>query len=436
MAVTTTLTPFPNPAPNIQTQSQEVFSQNADSAFSHLITEFPDINAVGDEINLTAVEVNNNAVIASQQATIATDKAAIAVDSATNALNNWNDFQGVYYGSLASEPTTDPLGNAMGKGDLYYNSTTNEINSFDGVNWVVPKFGATAGFRAEPFTATSGQTVFTVAGGYSPAAATVFKNGAKLIAGVDVDLTSGTTFTLTVGAVATDVFDFLGFGSFDVADTYSMAQIDTKDAQSTLASVSGPYMTYGGSANAITLTSVNKAADTAYIVGAQYRFRATATNAGIATVSVDGLPVVTIKTITGVDLPAGYIRTDVDTVGTYDGINFITDRQIEHGSNANGEFRRLADGRLEMSVIGVTLPYLSGNRLGYTWTFPIATIDITYIVQFATESLSVANTASYGNTVWIDSKATTSGRSSLICNSYFATSDTAVADLSLTGRWY
>ena len=82
------------------------------------------------------------------------------------------------------------------------------------------------------------------------------------------------------------------------------------------------YATRGGTANAITA------------------------NTGPVTINVDGQGAIEARTITNVALPAGYIRTDADTVATYDGTRWIVDRQIENGSNANGAFQRTADGTL------------------------------------------------------------------------------------------
>ncbi|MFI8479628.1 hypothetical protein ACIGCM_03565 [Pseudomonas sp. NPDC078700] len=113
--------------------------------------------------------------------------------------------------------------------------------------------------------------------------------------------------------------------------------------------IGSPYCTYGGTANALTLTVNDQLGKpSAYVAGAQYRFRATAANTGAATVNVEGLGATPLVTVTGVALPAGYIRTDVDTVITYDAVGgrFVTGRELERGSNANGDFERFADGRL------------------------------------------------------------------------------------------
>lgn len=100
------------------------------------------------------------------------------------------------------------------------------------------------------------------------------------------------------------------------------------------------WATYGGSANAITLT----AGVVSLVRGVQVRFRATASNTAAATINLDGLGAIACRTITGAVLPAGYIRTDADTVATYDGTYWIVDRQLERGANANGSFYRDASG--------------------------------------------------------------------------------------------
>jgi hypothetical protein len=85
----------------------------------------------------------------------------------------------------------------------------------------------------------------------------------------------------------------------------------------------GDYMTYGGTANAITLTSANTLPNSTLNVGDRIRFKATITNTGPTTITVDGGPNTACVTPTGVALPAGFIRTDVITECEYDGSNFV-----------------------------------------------------------------------------------------------------------------
>src|SRR5690606_8779342 len=67
--------------------------------------------------------------------------------------------------------------------------------------------------------------------------------------------------------------------------------------------------TRGGSANAITLTQSG-----ALVAGTMVRWRAAAPNTGATTIAFNGGSAIACRTITGVVLPSGYIRTDVDTV--------------------------------------------------------------------------------------------------------------------------
>ena len=102
--------------------------------------------------------------------------------------------------------------------------------------------------------------------------------------------------------------------------------------------------TYGGTADVITITTGLSL--TALTTGMEIRFRATAANTGATTINVDAIGAVAALTVTSAALPATYIRTDVDTVIRYNGTNWIADRQIERGSNANGQYVKWADGTL------------------------------------------------------------------------------------------
>jgi hypothetical protein len=142
----------------------------------------------------------------------------------------------------------------------------------------------------------------------------------------------------------------------------------------------GQYFTYGGTANAITLTAVaGTSAPTAYVAGMMVRFRATASNTGATTINVSGLGVKTVRTITNVACPSGYIRTGIDTVAVYDGTNFIAQREIERGSNANGGFVKYADGTLVCNSPSMTLVYGTSLWLETIWVFPSVFIDSSYM---------------------------------------------------------
>lgn len=127
-----------------------------------------------------------------------------------------------------------------------------------------------------------------------------------------------------------------------------------------------------GTANVIILTAGYISLPT----GTQVRFRAGGVNTGAATINLDGMGAKECRTITGAVLPAGYIRTDADTVATYNGNHWVVDRDMERGSNANGEFVRFADGTLICSATLTGLgPISIANGSDYrsdriVWTFP------------------------------------------------------------------
>ena len=75
-------------------------------------------------------------------------------------------------------------------------------------------------------TATSGQTQFTVTGGYNINALTVYRNGAKLTQGRDFTAVDGATVILVTPAVLADVIDFHVFENFKVADAIRSAESD------------------------------------------------------------------------------------------------------------------------------------------------------------------------------------------------------------------
>jgi hypothetical protein len=75
-------------------------------------------------------------------------------------------------------------------------------------------------------TATQGQTVFTVTGGYRINAISVFRNGVKLASGVDFRANDGSTVTLINAAQLNDEIQFHIFDDFRVSDAIQSAASD------------------------------------------------------------------------------------------------------------------------------------------------------------------------------------------------------------------
>jgi len=165
-----------------------------------------------------------------------------------------------YLGTNTVNPTIDNRGQPLIVGMFYWNTTDNELRVYSNVGWVAPTTDAVLASVAaqaalndvttlsnlqamqdlynalnvsngvlnrEVFTATAGQTVFTIAGGYTVGSIDVYKNGLKLTNGVEVDVSTGTTIVLTLPALLSDTIETLSFSSFSVANTYSKAQVDS-----------------------------------------------------------------------------------------------------------------------------------------------------------------------------------------------------------------
>lgn len=190
-----------------------------------------------------------------------------------------------------------------------------------------------------------------------------------------------------------------------------------------------PYCAVGGSANARTLTSGLNL--TSLVTGQQVRFRANVTNSASTTINLDGLGVKTAKTPTGANLPAGYLRTDVDTEATYDGTNWIVYRRVESGSNGSGSWTRYEDGSQVCWVDELALPdstTASGSifRSGTgTWTFPAGFVDSNVAVTITGTTLQA----------WASGGTTSASGATVRAFSYISATGITAGAQAL-GRWY
>lgn len=194
----------------------------------------------------------------------------------------------------------------------------------------------------------------------------------------------------------------------------------------------GDYFTYGGTANAITLTSANLKAGGTLIAGMKFRFKATTTNTGATTIAVDGGAATACVTPTGVALPAGFIRTDVFTECEYDGANFVVSRKVESGSNANGEWTKWEDGRAETSFFktGESVTFVaSGSIFGAlkTYTMPIP------LTSVSSYTASVADSGVWGGG---NNASTTLFSIAIFSSSGAARTGTLNVSSHVVGKWY
>jgi hypothetical protein len=188
------------------------------------------INTVaGISSDVTAVAANNADV--STVSGISTEVAAVgavASDIPTVAANvtDITNFADVYLGAKTSDPSTRNDSSALQTGDLYFNTSADEMRVYTGSAWKATGSAVNGTTARQTFTATAAQTTFSVTGGYDGGFADVYLNGVKLVNGVDVDVTSGTDVVLTVGASAGDSVDVIAYGAFVLANHYTIAQAD------------------------------------------------------------------------------------------------------------------------------------------------------------------------------------------------------------------
>jgi len=186
----------------------------------------------------SATAAAGSATTASTQATNASSSATAAAASAAAAAASLDNFDDRYLGSKSTAPTLDNDGNALITGALYFNDGTVVLDNkgmwtYDGSQWIKASAASQAILVTYEYLATQGQTTFSGADAnsltlaYTAGSIVVTLNGVKLRPGNDYTATNGTSVVLAVGAAAGDDLVVDAFSTFDVANTYTQAQVDT-----------------------------------------------------------------------------------------------------------------------------------------------------------------------------------------------------------------
>jgi len=171
-----------------------------------------DMNTLGTTQNVS--DMNTLAGISGLN-TLASNSANVT--TVANNLSSVNNFAEVYRIS-SSAPTS-----SLNVGDLYFDTTANELKVYKSSGWAAA--GSTVNGTAARFkyTASANQTTFTGTDdngstlAYDAGFIDCYLNGSKLVNGVDVTVTSGSSVVLSVGATASDILDIVAYGTFNVA---------------------------------------------------------------------------------------------------------------------------------------------------------------------------------------------------------------------------
>ena len=109
-------------------RSDELYSTGASQAAASATAAANSATAAASSQSAAA----SSATAAASSATTASTQATNAAASATSAESDLNTFKGQYFGALASDPVTDPLSNTINQGDIYYNTTSEQVRIFNG----------------------------------------------------------------------------------------------------------------------------------------------------------------------------------------------------------------------------------------------------------------------------------------------------------------
>ena len=182
--------------------------------------------------NLSGVSASDLTTVANIGGTVLGNvSGAVAnINQVASNLTAISDFAGIYLGAASSNPATDPDGSALDGGELYFNTSDNQLKVFSSSSGWQNAGSAINGTSAR-FTFTISGTPTTVSGNddagnalsYSPNFMDVYLNGAKMVNGTDVTITSGNSIVFASALTNGDVVDCVAFGTFNIASVAASA---------------------------------------------------------------------------------------------------------------------------------------------------------------------------------------------------------------------
>jgi len=179
-----------------------------------------------DSILGSATSAAASAAAAATSASNAATSETNAGNSASAAAASYDSFDDRYLGAKATPPSVDNDGDPLITGALYFDTAANLMKVYDGSSWVDAGSAVNGTSERQVYTATSGQTTFSVT--YDVGFVDVYLNGVKLVAGTDFTATNGTSIVLSTGATLNDIVDIVAYGAFNIANTYTQAQADAR----------------------------------------------------------------------------------------------------------------------------------------------------------------------------------------------------------------
>ena len=224
---------------NVLGTADFVSDLNTLAAISGNITTVAGVASAVSGAPANATAAANSATAAASSASGASSSATAAASSAAAAAASFDSFDDRYLGSKSSEPSVDNDGNSLVEGALYFNSSSNSMQVFDGSDFIAASSAGTASLILYEYTASNNQTTFSgndtnsATLSYTVLNIQVVVNGAILDPS-DYTATSGTSVVLAAGAALNDVVNIYAFKSFSVSDTVSASSGGTFAANVTV----------------------------------------------------------------------------------------------------------------------------------------------------------------------------------------------------------
>jgi hypothetical protein len=233
------------------------------SEINTVATDIANVNTVGANIS----NVNTVAGISANVTTVAGISSSVVI-AATNVADIEN-FADVYQGAKTSNPSLRNDGSALQVGDLYFNTTEDQMKVYASVGWI--DTGSSINGTAErkvyvvgtPSGTYSGSTTVFPAN-YDVGFVDLYLNGVKMTAGTDYTAANGTSITLAVAAITGDIVDIIGYGSFSLTTSYPFVTPQqygavgdgvTNDSAAIAAAIATGKEVYFGGANFVYLVN-------------------------------------------------------------------------------------------------------------------------------------------------------------------------------------
>ena len=227
--------------------------------------------------NLSGVSASDLTAVAAIGGTVLgnVSGATANINQVASNLSAISDFAGIYLGAASSNPTQDPDGSALDGGELFFDTSSNQLKVYSASSgW--QNAGSSINGTSARFTFTISGTPTTVSGNdnsgtalsYSPNFIDVYLNGVKQVNGTDVTVTSGNSLVFASALANGDVVDCVAFGTFNVANiatsaitsgTLGSARGGTGKTTSDLSGNSGKALVVNAGANGFDLANTSSA---------------------------------------------------------------------------------------------------------------------------------------------------------------------------------